>query len=114
LRKTVLKLEKSTGRESVSLRSLSVVVIARGSVEMHHPGNALAITGMTTQDRVGEVEATPPNTPALLRTVTPGTVMRRTTTLRTIPTILAQQVNAQHRTAPHQARETRRHPHQPL
>ena len=33
-RKTVLKLERSIGRGSVSLRSLSVAMIARGSVEM--------------------------------------------------------------------------------
>jgi hypothetical protein len=86
-----------------------VVVIARGSAEMYHPGNALATTGMTTLDRVGEVEGTPPNTPTLLRIDTPGIV-----TLRTISTILAQRMNAQHRTAPHQALETRRHPRQPL
>ena len=110
----MLKLEKSTGRGSISLRSLSVVVIARGSAEMHHPGNALAITGMTTLDRVGEVEATPPNTPALLRIVTPGTVMLRTATLRIVSTVPAQRKNAQHRTAPHQALETGRHPRQPL
>jgi hypothetical protein len=90
LRRTVLKLEKSTGIGNVSLRSLSVVVIARGSAEMHHPGNALAITGMTTLDRVGEVEATPPNTPALLKIVTPGTVMLRTATVRTVSTVPAQ------------------------
>ena len=114
MRRTVLKLEKSTGRGNVSLRSLSVVVIARGSAEMHHLGNALAITGMTTLDRVGEVEVTPPNTPALLRTVTPGTVMLRTTTVRTVSTVPAQRMNAQHRTAPHQALETGRHPCQPL
>ena len=83
----MLKLEKSTGRGSVSLRSLSVDVIARGFVEMHHPGNAHATTGMTTLDRVGEVEATPPNTPALLRIVTPGTVMLRTATLRIVSTV---------------------------
>ena len=65
-------------------------VIATGSAEMHHPRNALATTGMTTLDRVGVVEATPPNTPALLRIVTPGTVMLRTATLRTISTIPAQ------------------------
>jgi hypothetical protein len=90
LRRTVLKLEKSTGIGNVSLRSLSVVVIARGSAEMHHPGNALAITGMTTLDRVGEVEATPPNTPALLKIVTPRTVMLRTATVRTVSTVPAQ------------------------
>ena len=84
-----MKLERSTGRGSVSLRSPSVDVIARGSTEMHHPGNALAITRMTTQDRVGEVEATPPNTPALLRTITPRTVMLRTAIVRTISTIPA-------------------------
>ena len=86
-----------------------MVVIARGSIEMHHPGNALAITGMTTQDRVGEVEATPPNTPALLRIVTPGTVM-----LRTVSTVPALRMNAQHRTALHQALEIGRHLRQPL
>ena len=85
----MLKLEKSTGRESVSLRIPSVAVIARGSAEMHHPGNAHATTGMTTLDRVGEVEATPPNTPALLRIVTPGTVMLRTATLRIVSTVPA-------------------------
>ena len=89
LRKTVLKLEKSIRRESVSLRSPSVAMIARGSAEMHHPGNAHATTGMTTLDQVGEVEATPPNTPALLRIVTPGTVMLRTATLRIVSTVPA-------------------------
>ena len=85
----MLKLEKSIGRGSVSVRSPSVAVIARGSVEMHHLGNALATTGMTTLDRVGVVEATRPNTPALLRIVTPKTIIRRTTTLRTVPTVPA-------------------------
>ena len=85
----MLKLERSTGRGSVSLRSLSVAVIARGSAEMHHPGSALATTGMTTLDRVGVVEATPPNTPALLRIIIPKTVMLRTATLRTISTVPA-------------------------
>ena len=66
-----------------------MAVIARGSVEMHHPGNALATTGMTTLDRVEVVEATPPNTPALLRIITPGTVMLRTATLRIVSTVLA-------------------------
>ena len=82
----MLKLERSTGRGSVSLRILSVAVIARGSTEMHHLGNAHATTGMTTLDRVGVVEATP-NTPALLRIVTPGTIMLRTTTLRIVSTV---------------------------
>ena len=86
----MLKLEKSTRRRSVSLRSLSMVMIARGSAEMHHPGNALATTGMTTLDRVGVVEATPPNTPTLLRIDTPMTVMLRTATLRTVSTVPAQ------------------------
>jgi hypothetical protein len=90
----MLKLEKSIGRGSVSLRSLSMVMIARGSAEMHHLGNALATTGMTTLDRVGVVEATPPNTPALLRIVTPETIMLRTATLRTVSTIPAQRMNA--------------------
>ena len=85
----MLKLEMSTGRGSVSLRSLSVAVIARDSTEVHHLGNAHTTTGMTTLDRVGVVEATPPNTPALLRIVTPGTVMLRTATLRTISTVPA-------------------------
>jgi hypothetical protein len=71
-----------------------MVVITRGSTEMHHPGNTLATTGMTTLDRVGVVEATPPNTPALLRIVTPGTIMLRTATLRTVSTIPAQRMNA--------------------
>ena len=66
-----------------------MAVIARGSAEMHHPGNAHATTGMTTLDRVREVEATPPNTPALLRIVTPGTVMLRTATLRIVSTVPA-------------------------
>jgi hypothetical protein len=110
----MLKPEKSTGRGSISLRSPSVDVIARGSVEMHPPGNALATIGMTTLDRVGVVEATPPNTPALLRIVTPETIMHRTTTLRTVSTIPTQRMNAQHRTALHQALETRRHLRQPL
>ena len=83
----MLKLEKSTRRGSVNLRSPSVVVIARGSIEMHHPGNALTTTVMTTLDRVGVAEATPPNTLALLRIVTPGTVMLRTATLRIVSTI---------------------------
>ena len=74
-------------RGSVSLMSPSVAVIARGSTEMHYPGNALTITGMTTLDQVGVVEATPPNTPALLRIVTPGTVMLRTTTFRIVSTV---------------------------
>ena len=91
-----------------------MAMIARGSAEMHHPGNALATIGMTTLDRVGVVETTPPNTPALLRIVTPGTVMVRIVTLRTISPIPAQRMNAQHRTTLHQARETRRHPRQPL
>ena len=90
----MLKLEKSTGIGNVSLRSLSVVVIARGSAEMHRPGNTLATTGMTTLDQVGVVEATPPNTPALLRIVTPRTVMLRTATLRTVSTVPAQRTNA--------------------
>ena len=60
-----------------------MAVIVRGSAEMHHPGNALATTGMTTPDRVGVVEATPPNTPTLLRIVTPGTVMLKT--VSTVP-----------------------------
>ena len=76
-------------RGSVSLRSPSVDVIARGSAEMHPPRSALATTGMTTLDQVGVVEATPPNTPALLRVVTPGTVMLRTTTLRIVSTVPA-------------------------
>jgi hypothetical protein len=84
-------------------------MIARGSVEMHHPGNALATTGMTTLDQVGVVEATPPNTPALLRIIMLGIVM-----LRTVSTVPAQRMNAQHRTALHQALETGRHPRQPL
>jgi hypothetical protein len=66
-----------------------VVVIARGSAEMHHSGNALAITGMTTLDRVGVVEVTSPNTPTLLRIATPRTVMLRTATLRTVSTVPA-------------------------
>ena len=66
-----------------------MAVIARGSAEMHHPRNALATSGMTTLDQVGVVEATPPNTPALLRIVTPGTVMLRTATARTVSTIPA-------------------------
>ena len=66
-----------------------MAVIARGSAEMHHPGNALTTIGMTTLDRVGVVEATPPNTPALLRIVTPRTVMFRTATLRTVSTVPA-------------------------
>ena len=86
----MLKLEKSIGRDSVSLRSPSVAVTARGSAEMHHLGNALATTGMTTLDRVGEVEATLPNTPTLLRSDTLGTIMLRTATLRTISTVPAQ------------------------
>ena len=84
-----MKLERSIGRGSVSLRSPSMAVIARGSAEMHHPENALALTGMTTLDRVGVVEATPPNTPALLRIITPGTVMLRTATLRIVSTVPA-------------------------
>jgi hypothetical protein len=84
-----MKLEKSTWKESVSLRSPSMAVIAREFAEMHHLGNALATTGMTTLDRVGEVEATSPNTPALLRIVTPETDMHRTATPRTVSTILA-------------------------
>ena len=64
-----------------------MAVIARGSADMHHPGNAHATTGMTTLDRVREVEATPPNTPALLRIVTSGTVMLRTATLRIVSTV---------------------------
>jgi hypothetical protein len=91
-----------------------VAVIARGSAEMHHPGNALATTRMTTLDRVGVEEATPPNTPALLRIVTPETAMLRTATLRTVPTVPALRMNGHHRTALHQALETRRHPRQPL
>ena len=91
-----------------------MAVIARGSTEMHHPGNALATTGMTTLDRVGVAEATPPNTPALLRIVIPRTVMLRTATLRIVSTVPAQRMNAQHRTALHQALETGRHPRQPL
>ena len=63
--------------------------ITRGSAEMHHLGNAHATTRMTTLDRVGVVEATPPNTPALLRIVTPRTVMLRTATLRTVSTVPA-------------------------
>ena len=82
----MLKLERSIGRASVSLRSPTVDVITRGFAEMHHPGNALATTGMTTLDRVGVVEATP-NTPALLRIIIPRTVMLRTVTLRTVSTI---------------------------
>jgi hypothetical protein len=82
-------LEKSTERESISLRSPSVAMIARGSIEMHHPGNALATTAMTTLDRVGEVEATSPNTPTLLKIVTPRTVMHRTATPRTVSTVPA-------------------------
>ena len=71
-----------------------MAMIARGSVEMHHLGNAHATTGMTTLDRVGVEEATPPNTLALLRIITPRTVM-----LRTVPIVPAQRMNAQHRTA---------------
>ena len=85
----MLKLERSTGKGSVSLRSPSVDVIAIGSIEMHHLGSALATTGMTTRDRIGVVEATPPNTPTLLRIITPGTIMLRTATLRTDPTVPA-------------------------
>ena len=66
-----------------------MAMIAKGSIEMHHLGNALATPGMTTLDQVGVVEATPPNTPALLRIVTPGTVMLRTVTLRTVSTVPA-------------------------
>ena len=66
-----------------------MAMITRGSAGMHHPRNAHATTGMTTLDRVGVVEATPPNTPALLRIVTPGTVMLRTATLGTISTVPA-------------------------
>jgi hypothetical protein len=84
-----MKLEKSTGEESESLRSPSVAVIARGSVEMLYPGNALTTIGMTTLDRVGEVEATSPNTPTLLRIITPETVMHRTATPMTVSTIPA-------------------------
>jgi hypothetical protein len=87
LRKTVLKLERSTWRGSISLRSPSMDMIARGSIEMHHLENALAITGMTTLDRVGVVEATSPNTLALLRIITPRTIMLRTVMLRTVSTI---------------------------
>ena len=65
-----------------------MAMIARGSTEMHHPGNAHATIGMTTLDRVGVVEATP-NTPALLRIVTLRTIMLRTTTLRTVSTVPA-------------------------
>ena len=71
-----------------------MVMIARGSTEMHHLGNALATTGMTTLDRVGVVEATPPNTPTLLRIITPGIVMLRTATRRTVSTVPAQRMNA--------------------
>jgi hypothetical protein len=85
----MMKLEKSTREESESLRSPSVAVIARGSMEMHHPGNAPTTTGMTTLDRVEEMEATSPKTPALLRIVTPETVMHRTTTPMTVSTIPA-------------------------
>ena len=66
-----------------------MAMIARGSTEMHHPGNALVTTGMTTLDQVGEVEATPPNTLTLLRIVTLGTIMLRTAIVRTISTIPA-------------------------
>ena len=76
-------------RGSVSLRSPSVDVIVRGSAEMHPLGSTLATTRMTTLDRVGVVEATMPNTPALLRIVTPRTVMLRTATLRTVSTVPA-------------------------
>ena len=62
----------------------------------------------------GVVEATPPNTPALLRIVTLGTVMLRTATLRTVSTVPALRMNAQHRTALHQALEIGRHLRQPL
>jgi hypothetical protein len=84
-----MKLEKSTGKESESLRCPSVAVIARGSAEMHHPGDTLTTIGMTTLDRVGEVEATSPNTPAPLRIVTPETVMHRTATPMTVSTVPA-------------------------
>jgi hypothetical protein len=84
-----MKLEKSTGKESESLRSPSVAVIARGSAEMHPPGNTLTTTGMTTLDQVGEVGATSPNTPALLRIVTPEIVMLRIVTPMTVSTIPA-------------------------
>jgi hypothetical protein len=84
-----MKLEKSIGKESESLRSPSMAVIVRGSVEMHHLGNALTTTGMTTLDQVGEVEATSPNTPALLSIVTPETVMHRAATPMTVSTIPA-------------------------
>jgi hypothetical protein len=44
---------------------------------------------MTTLDQAGEVEATSPNTPALLRIVTPEIVMHRTATPMTVSTIPA-------------------------
>jgi hypothetical protein len=84
-----MKLERSTREGSENLRSPSVAVIARGSAEMHHPGNALTTTGMTTLDQVGEMEATSPKTPALLRIVTPEIVMLRIVTPMTISTIPA-------------------------